>query len=465
MTTMTVQAQAGSLVYHSFAPRGAAAQLFHCREPEVLISGPAGTGKSRACLEKLHLAALLNPGMRGLIVRKTQASLAGSALDTWRKAVTVLSDGSLDRNVWYYGGSSAEPAQYRYTNGSTVLLSGMDKSSKIMSTEFDLIYVQEATELTEEDWNALVSRLRNGVMSFQQIMADCNPQSEYHWLYQRCLAGQTRMLESRHEDNPVYFEAVDVTALDTVGPQYLYNPTDAGKAYLAKLDNLTGLARLRLRDGKWVSAEGTVYDNFDTRVHLIDEMPPGWESWSRYWAVDFGYTNPFTLQCWAEDPDGRLYLYRELYHTQRLVADLADQILNLVTEEKDGQRVWIEPKPSRIICDHDAEDRATFERALGLPTVAAKKSVSDGIQAVQQRLRVQSDGKARLYIRRNALVKRDQALADARKPTCLREEIPSYVWDPRKEAPVKENDHGCDAMRYMVAQRDLRGQYNIRWIS
>ncbi|MBH1938928.1 terminase, partial [Streptomyces sp. AV19] len=52
---------------HAFEPHGTAREVMHCRAPEVLMSGPAGTGKSRACLEKLHLLALLNPGMRGII--------------------------------------------------------------------------------------------------------------------------------------------------------------------------------------------------------------------------------------------------------------------------------------------------------------------------------------------------------------------------------------------------------------
>jgi len=32
----------------------------HAQDDEVLLSGPAGTGKSRACLEKVHLMALMN---------------------------------------------------------------------------------------------------------------------------------------------------------------------------------------------------------------------------------------------------------------------------------------------------------------------------------------------------------------------------------------------------------------------
>ena len=65
----------------SYQPRGAARQLFANKDREVLLAGPAGTGKSRACLEKLHLAALQRP-IRAAIIRKTRASLTQSALVT-----------------------------------------------------------------------------------------------------------------------------------------------------------------------------------------------------------------------------------------------------------------------------------------------------------------------------------------------------------------------------------------------
>ena len=55
---------------------------------------------------------------------------------------------------------------------------------------------------------------------------------------------------------------------------------------------------------------------------------------------------------------------------------------------------------------------------------------------------------------------REVALAEARKPTCTEEEVDGYVWSLRGgrrkgEEPLKEGDHGMDAMRYMVAHLDL----------
>jgi phage terminase large subunit len=451
---------------HRYAPHGAAARLFEDRSGEVLLSGPAGTGKSRACLEKLHMLALLNPGMRALIVRKTLVSLGSTALQTWRQLVVpeALEIGEL----WFYGGSREEPAQYRYRNGSAVVVGGLDNPTKIMSSEYDVIYVQEAIELTANDWEALTTRLRHWRITFQQLLADTNPDTPHHWLKQRADRGDTTLLESRHEDNPLLFDPTG----QVVEPE--------GKAYLDKLNKLTGVRKLRLRDGLWVAAEGLVYDSWNPAVHLVDrfDIPV---NWTRWWAVDFGYTNPFVCQMWAEDPDGRLYLYREIYHTKRTVDDHARRILTYVRapaghvlaagREPDpdvaGDWVWTEPRPRAVVCDHDAGDRALLERVLGLSTVAATKVVTGGIQVVEGRLKPGEDGKPRLFLLRDSVVERDEELAEAMKPCCTAEEVVGYVWDTGggkkiKEAPLKEDDHGCDAMRYLVAERDLAARPRIR---
>lgn len=456
----------------TYEPRGSALEVFRRREPEVLLSGPAGTGKSRACLEKIHAICLKNPGVRALAVRKTGKSLASTGLVTFREHVAKE---SLEANhVKWFGGSQQEPAAYRYANGSKLVVGGMDDPTKIMSSEYDIAYVQEATELTVKDWEAITTRLRNGKISFQQLIADCNPDVPKHWLKARCDRGQTVMLHCRHTDNPRLWNGAAWT------PE--------GEAYMQVLRALTGVRYQRLYEGRWVAAEGLIYEHWDPAVHVIPrfEIPA---TWTRWWSVDFGYTNPFVLQCWAEDPDGRLYLVREIYKTRTLVEDHAKTILrtvqrcarhckaarrghdcwacdNCVTE-------WTEPKPRAIVCDHDAEDRATLERHLGMSTVAADKRVKVGLEAVQTRTKPAGDGRPRIFLLADSLLERDEALEEAKKPACTEEEIPGYVWDPGtaaaraaekppKEAPLKENDHGCDGMRYVVAERDLGGRPRIR---
>jgi PBSX family phage terminase large subunit len=415
-------------------------QLWWCTAPEVVVSGPAGTGKSRGCLEKLHYLAERYAAMRGLIVRKTRASLTESALVTFEDKVVPVQHPILD------GPGRAHRQAYHYPNGSILVLGGLDRASRIMSTAYDLVFVQEAIELEENDWEALTTRLRHGVLPYQQIIADTNPDTPTHWLRRRCEGGPTFLLESRHEDNPELW--------DGTGKRW----TVRGEQYMAKLDALTGPRKDRLRFGRWVQAEGVVYDGWDRRLHLVDRFAiPA--DWPRFWSVDFGYTNPFVCQWWAQDHDGRLYRYREIYRSQRLVEDHAKLMLALSKDE---------PRPTRIVCDHDAEDRATLEKHLGMTTRAAKKDKSPGIQAVASRLKKAGDGLPRLFLLRDALVERDPVLVEQKRPACTEEEFDGYIWDlannrKKGEEPVDKDNHGMDALRYLVAYFDVEVKRQL-WI-
>src|SRR5690606_41881762 len=118
---------------------------------------------------------------------------------------------------------------------------------------------------------------------------------------------------------------------------------------------------------------------------------------------------------------------------------------------------------------HDGRGPPPLRVELGGATPPAPKTATDGIQAVQRRLMPASDGRPRLFLMRDARVHRDETLAEAGKPTSTVEEIVGYVWDnqpgkPPKETPVKEDDHGMDALRYAVAKIDLVGTTRVRWL-
>lgn len=422
--------------------RGAVKQLFRARDKAVLLSGAAGTGKSHGALMLTHLDALRYPGSRHLLLRKTLSSLTASTLVTWRRG--IIADATAAGIVRFYGGSSQEPAAFRYRNGSTVVVGGLDRATRLLSTEYDTILCDEATETTAEDLDMAETRLRNGVMPYQQLRLLTNPGSPHHHLKQRCDTGRCRMIYSKHEDNPRMWQ----------DGQW----TEYGRTYLERLDTLTGVRYQRMRHGLWVAADGLVYEEWDESIHLIDafDVPM---SWRRVWTIDFGYSNPTVVQWWAIDPDGRAYLYRELYLSRRTVDQIAAKVLKQVTDTgtKDGR--WKEPKPRAVVCDHDAEGRAVFERETGLQTRAADKRVKIGIDTVKTRMRVAGDGKPRMFIMRGALCHRpDPFMAEAKKPTCTAEELLSYQWDNKhgeqQETVVKENDHGADAVRYLSMYLD-----------
>lgn len=444
-----------------YIPRGGAMDLMRCRDIEVCLDGPAGTGKTVAALNKIHLCLLKYPGSRALVCRKTNTALAGSAMQTFRNEILHPGEG-----VEYFGGSKVKPAAYLYPNGpdpsdpykggSEMVVNGLDKPEKVKSTAFDMAYINEATECTVEDAEFVRSRLRNGKMPYQQLIMDVNPDAPTHWLNLRMNEGRTVRIVSRHIDNPRYWDAAANTW--TAEGDYYVNTI---------LEGLTGVRRMRLKDGLWVAAEGMIYqDAWNRQVNEVArfDIP---RVWPRYLAIDFGFTNPFVCQWWAEDPDGRLFLYREIYMTRMLVEDASKEILKAMGYElKAGRPARIrddaEPLPRAIYADHDAEDRATAEKHLGMSIRAANKAVGMGIQAVTQRMRPAGDGRPRLFIMRDALYRRDALLAEAHKPTCTIEEIEGYVWDmgggrKKGEEPVKRDDHGCDAMRYICARELVKG--------
>jgi phage terminase large subunit len=227
--------------------------------------------------------------------------------------------------------------------------------------------------------------------------------------------------------------------------------TAKGEIYVNKIlkEGLSGLLYKRLYQGLWVLAEGQVYDTFDHSIHVIPRFePPG--NWHHYWCFDFGYIDPFVWQEWVEDPEtGALYLYRELYHSQIRV----EEACNII---KDAG--W-KKAPVALICDHDAENRATLEKEFNMLTLPAFKLIHPGIQAFQRRLKEDKRTKQPgVFIMENANIRTDRKLVERHQPLCTVEEFDNYVWDTGKisidkykDMPVDKYNHGMDACRYMTA--------------
>lgn len=406
--------------------RGAALAAQAATDHELMLAGPAESAKTFGLCWKLDTLLRDTPGARAVIVRKVRQDMGQTVLQTWKR-VTGIRGG-----VTPYGGG--HPEWYDYPNGARAYVIGMDRPGSVLSGEFDWIYVNQAEELTLDAWETLSTRCtgRGVVTKTPMLLGDCNPGPPSHWVLKR---QSLRILYSKHEDNPtLYTDAGELT--------------EQGRRTLAVLDSLTGVRKERLRHGRWVAAEGIVYEQFDRGTHVIPPFAIP-RSWRRFRAIDFGFVHPFVCLWFAVDDDSRMYLYREIYRSRRIVEDHAAEIRRL----DQGERI------EATVADHDAEDRATLARH-GIHTIPAVKAISTGIQAVQERLRPAGDGKPRLFIFADALVERDDALAAGRRPTSTVEEFEGYAWPKDaggksiKESPVKVDDDGMDALRYGVLYLD-----------
>ena len=419
--------------FRPYRPYGSAEKVLYCRDPEVLLHGPAGTGKSRAILEKMNLCASKYPGSRYLFVRKTRESLTQSGVVTLEKFVIP------DNGTVRFRTSEQE---YRYANGSTIVLGGLDKASKILSSEYDMIYVQEATEITEDDWEHLTTRARFGILPYNQTIGDCNPGHPRHWLHLRMLEGKLTAFFSQHKDNPKYYD------------HEKDDWTKNGLEYLKKLSNLTGVRRRRFFLGEWAAAEGMIYEDiWKPDVHIVPRFKIPLR-WRRVWVVDFGFAVPLVWQAWAISPDGDCYCYAEIYQRQLLNEDAASTI-------KNWKRREAEPYPEAVVCDWDAEGRATLERHLGIDTIPAGKSILDGIEAVKSLLRSEDDAEPHMFFMQDSLLEVDEDLRETGLPWKTTDEFDGYEWDDKKkkDMPRQVDDHGMDCTRYFADYVVSEGDY------
>lgn len=418
-----------------FDARGPVAQqILRSRSPTILIHGGLGSGKTRACLEKLRGCAIKYPGCRILLARSVRKWLTTSALVSWEDE--VLEPGLLVADRIHRSSRS----EYAFKNGTIVVVAGLDDPVAVRSAQYDIAFVVEATENDQNTIEEISGRLRNGVMPYQQLLMDCNPSAPTHWLRKEIDANRLESIKSNLRDNPAY--------CDPVTGEW----TSAGKRYDDRLQKtLTGSRYDRLYRGEWVQSEGVVYNEWSSDVHVIApfKIP---DSWDRYVVIDFGYNAPMVVQWVARDPENKLYLYREIFQTNRLVEDIAGWA------KREIQKVG-EPWPREVIGDHDREGRATWEKYFGMPVTPAEKTIDAGIQDVKERLRpVDNPDKPKLFVFRLARChEMDEHLKEYSKPGSTEAEFDGYIWDTKLkkgEAPLKENDHGMDCIRYIC--RHLR---------
>lgn len=418
-----------------FAPRGAVKALWQSRDFETIVSGPAETGKTWGCLQYADALLWKYPGAQGVICRKKYTYLIGSAVRTYLRILGP------DSPVRAFGGE--KPQWFDYPNGSRMWIAGLDNPGKALSSERDFIYVNQAEELSIEDWETLTTRAtgRGSVMPYTRMFGDCNPGNPRHWIKAREKAGKLKLLESRHRDNPsLYTDAFELT------PQ--------GERTMGILDGLTGARRLRLRDGKWASNEGLVYETFDAAIHVIPSSKFNRASIRRYVAgVDWGYTEPGAIEVFGVDGDGRMYRVAEVYYSRKLIGWWVEQAKRLAS---------LYPIDT-FSCDPAEPAYIEAFRSADLPAEPAFNDIAPGVQAVQNRLTVQEDGRARLYFVDGSDSEVDEVLTDAKKPSGMREEMDSYAWPktpdgkPNKEIPEDKDNHGCDAGRYAVTLVDDTG--------
>lgn len=462
--------------------------------PQLLYSGRYGSSKSRTLCEKADLRCRAYPGARVVIARKRRTDLGQTTLPVLLEECITPTERERGWRVSADGGSTLW-----YANGSRILCVGLDNPGKLRSGEFDLALVDQAEELDEEEWNAILGRLRHRVGPYRQLAGFCNPASPAHFLFKRFRPDLGSHIEWSTEPSTL-LNGMVMPAGQPVRECVLAGATDNVQNldldYQMLLNSYTGGYRDRYVLGRWVAFEGALFDKFDERFH-VRSRPAEWEAWGGYpplnWkrvrSIDFGYAAPFVLQWWARSPEGVWWLYREIYRTQRLVAEHAAVArakekaeLEALNRVLGASKAW--PRPpllerlsfSMSPADHaDAEARAQLD-GLGFSTIAAIKDRDAGYQTLYEAMAprlnpVTNEVTARVYFVRDALCEPpDPRLLHGGKPTCTWQEFPLLQFRPtptstkdrtQPEEHMKGDDHGYDAARYALHTFRLSGSGDL----
>ena len=437
---------------------GAQTEFLSRSEFEVLYGGQAGPGKTD-CLVAGLTRDVSNPKYRGLLVRRTFPQLQEIIDRCWQVYPNM---GAIFR---------VTEKRWQFPSGAIVDLGHMqheDDKYNYMGKEYHRVGVDELTQFTETQYTYLFSRLRTTDPDINpQILSTTNPGGIGHkWVKERFVTitdplktyvdpktGLSRVfVPGKIEDNPTLF---------------LNDP-----AYLARLEALPEIERMRLRHGIWDAFEGQVFTELSQRAHGFEDMeiPPEWE---RICVLDWGFSRPFSVGWYAMDYDGVLWRYREWYGCKREAEgdpkgddiglklqawEVAQGILQREAGEKVRMRIadpsiW-HPRPesrrreARGVTIHDDFN------SQGVYFIKADNDRLHGKMQVHKRLKIEIE----LDPETGEVLDERPMLRIANSCKGFWRTVPSLREDPRNtdDVDTEQEDDIYDEVRYMCMSRPLR---------
>jgi len=320
----------------------------------ALLVGGSGSGKSYACAQWLLLEHLIGPDpVRILIVRKTFNSLRTTV---WELMLQLIDLYDLESIV------KVNRSSFTITCGKNVMIfHGLDKVEKVKSIpDIGIIYVEEATDITEDDWKQLRLRLRG--QGPQIMVASFNPCEYYSFLHELSTPPLDEGIEVNHStylDNPFLTEKYIKTITDAEGKDEHYW-------------TVYGL-------GLWMILKGLIYSNWDE----VDYWPedPGEEDEffdEVIYGLDFsgGVNEAALLEVGIKEKE--LYERELLYESMETTPDLIKRL------------EWLIPVGCRkrvIYADSASPEKIEECYRAGFNVKPAKKDISLGIEFVRRQTR------------------------------------------------------------------------------
>lgn len=281
----------------------------------VCYGGAKGGGKSHVMRLKAVGMALRYPGIRLLMIRCHYPELEENLVRPILKWVP--------QEMYSYNGTSH---LMTFDNGSIIKFGHYDGDSaenEYQGVEYDCIFIDEATQITERAFQYLQGCIR-GTNDFPKRMyLSCNPGGVGHRWVKRLFIDRKFITDDKDpekNENPEDYTFIPATVDDN---PWLLKSSPMYKKQLSKMPEDQVLA---FRYGDWNALSGSYFKNFSLQTHTLPAFPiPA--HWPRYRSFDYGF-DCFAVCWWAVDEDGRSWCYRYFEKKGLIIKDAAKEVVD-----------------------------------------------------------------------------------------------------------------------------------------
>lgn len=328
-------------------------EVHRSKKRYIALKGSAGSGKSVDTAQQYLIRLLKDKGRNLVCIRKSDVTNRDSTYAELTGAIYRL---GLDK----YFECRLSPLQIRCINGNMIIFRGVNdekQREKLKSITFQKgkltdVWIEEATELTQSDFEIIDDRLRGNLPKgqFYQIKMTFNPVNKNHWIKKQ------------------FFDRQDENTL-TCHSSYLDNRfiDDAYKARMQRRKEVDPDGYRIYGLGDWGEIGGLVLKNWEVadvsqNANDYDDVAIG---------QDFGFNHAnAVLQLAIKDDD--IYILKEIYVYEKdtsEIIDIADK-MDLVG------KMW---------CDSAEPDRIKTWKKAGYKAegVTKEKTTGQKYQATQ----------------------------------------------------------------------------------
>ena len=420
----------------------------------VGYGGSRGGGKSWSVRAKAIRLALYHPGIKIMIIRRTYPELMANHVKPLK---ALLHCGTKEAAATY----NDSKKEMRFPNGSEILFgycSSEQDVDRYQGLELDVLFLDEATMLSEEQIKKLTACVRGVNQYPKRIYYTMNPGGKGHAYIKRIFIDRDFVAGERPEDYSFIQATVyDNTALMKSYPEYVH-----------ELEALPEALRKAWLEGDWDSFVGQVFsewrnnpDGYQSRrwSHVIDDFQID-RSCKIYRGFDFGYSKPFAVVWIAVDHYGKMFLFKEWYGCTRQAdtgvqmqpREIAQKIREI--EKTDpvlkGQKITGIADPA-IWQNTTGESIADMMEREGVYFTKGDHTRLAGLMQMHYRLAFDGDGLPMMYVFKSC------------RHTIRT--LPTLIYDERhpEDVDTTMEDHIYDAIRYVLMENPINPRKSAIW--